>query len=166
MSTARPGWLYDLALCFHLLGAFSLVSGSLLAGVAFEVARRQRSSAEIALILRFARLGALLVMVGTVFAVGFGLWLVDLGDWGYGTPWVDTAIGLIALVAVIGTLGGQRPKTARKLAASLAERNQPPTSELQALLDDRVALALNYLSGLLLLVIVAVMVFKPGSPHS
>jgi hypothetical protein len=118
------------------------------------------------MILRFARLGAFFVVAGTVFAVGFGLWLVDLGNWGYGTPWVDTAIGLVAAVAVLGTLGGQRPKAARKLAAGLAERHQPPTSQLRALLDDRSALALNYLSGILLLAIVAVMVFKPGSPHS
>ncbi len=166
MSGTHPAWLYDLALWCHLLGAFSLVSGSVLAGVALEVARRRGDCAEIALILGLARLGALLVMAGTVFAVGFGLWLVDLGNWGYATPWVDTGIGLLAVVAVLGTLGGQRPKAARKLAAGLAEHHQPPTSQLRALLDDRVALALNYLSGLLLLVIVAVMVFKPGSPHS
>src|ERR1019366_3051096 len=113
-----PAWLYDLALCLHLLGAFSLVSGTVVAGAGFEMARRRTSCAEIALLLGLARIGAVLVVAGTLFAAGFGLWLVDLGHWGYGTPWVDAAIGLLTLVVVIGSIGGQRPKQARKLATS------------------------------------------------
>ena len=35
--------------------------------------------------------------------------------------------------------------------------------ELRALLDGRLALAVNYLSAVLVLAIVALMVFKPGS---
>jgi hypothetical protein len=37
---------------------------------------------------------------------------IALGHWGYATPWVDAAIGLLALVVVIGPVGGQRPKQA------------------------------------------------------
>ena len=45
---------------------------------------------------------------------------MEIGHWGYGTPWVDAAIGLLTLVVVIGSIGGQRPKQARKLATNLA----------------------------------------------
>ena len=160
-----PAWLYDLALCFHLLGAFSLVSGTVVAGVGFEMARRRTNCAEIALLLGLARIGAVLVVAGTLFAAGFGLWLVDLGHWGYGTPWVDAAIGLLTLVVVIGSIGGQRPKQARKLATNHATEDLPPSAELRFLLDDRIAIALNYLAAVALLAIIVLMVVKPGSAH-
>ncbi len=128
-----PAWLFDLALCFHLLGAFSLASGTVVAGVGFEMARRRTSCTEIALLLGLARIGALLVVAGTLFAAGFGLWLVELGHFGYGTPWVDAAIGTLALVVVIGAVGGQRPKQARLLASRLAADGLPSSLELRAL---------------------------------
>ena len=98
--------------------------------------------------------------------LGFGLWLVHLGDWGYGAGWVDVALGLLVLIVVLGAIGGQRPKRARKLAAGLAADGEPVSGDLRALLDDRATLAVNYVSALLLLAIIALMVFKPGAPHS
>ena len=102
---------------------------------------------------------------GVLFAAGFGLWLVALGNWGYGTPWVDAAIGLLTLVAAIGWVGGQRPKVARKLAAALTAQQLPPNTELRALLGDRLSIILNYLATAALLAIIVLMVVKPGSPH-
>jgi uncharacterized membrane protein len=156
----------DVALFFHLLGAFSLVAGMIVAGVAFETARRRDTPAEIALVLGLSRVGVLLVAVGTLLVVGFGLWLVHLGNWGYGAGWVDAALGLFAVTIVLGTVGGQRPKRARVLATRLAADDAPVSAELRALLDHRPTLAANYLSALLLIAIVGLMVFKPGAPHS
>lgn len=156
----------DTALLFHLLGAFLLVAGSVVAGVAFETARRRETPAEIALMLGVTRVGVLLVGVGTLLVVVFGLWLVRLGNWGYGAGWVDTAFGLLVVVAVLGALGGQRPKQARKLASRLAAEHAPANDELRALLHDRATRVLNALSALLLLAIIVLMVFKPGAGHS
>jgi len=156
----------SVALFFHLLGAFSFVAGTIVAGVAFEAARRREMPTEIALLLGLSRIGVLLVGLGTLFVLGFGLWLVKLGDWSYGAGWVDAALGLLAAMVVLGALGGQRPKQARKLAVRLAADGAPASAELRTLLDDRATLAINYLSALLLLAIVALMVFKPGAPHS
>lgn len=156
----------NIALFFHLLGAFAFVAGTIVAGVAFETARRKQTPAEISLLLGLSRIGVLLVAIGTLLVLGFGLWLVHLGHWGYGAGWVDAALGLLAATAVLGAVGGQRPKRARKLAARLTTEGAPVSPELRALLDDRVALTANYLSALLLLALVALMVFKPGAPHS
>jgi len=84
---------------------------------------------------------------------------------GSATPWVDAAIGLLALVIVIGSVGGQRPKQARKLATALAVDDLPPDGRLRALLGDRLAIILNYLAAAALLAIIVLMVVKPGSPH-
>jgi uncharacterized membrane protein len=95
--------------------------------------------------------------------LAFGLWLVHLGHWGYGASWVDASLGLLAATAILGAIGGQKPKQARKLAARLAAEGARTTPELRTLLDRRLARAANYLSPLLLLTIIALMVFKPGA---
>jgi len=156
----------DFALFFHLLGAFLFVAGTAVAGVAFESARRRESPGEIALLLGLARIGALLVVSGMVLVLAFGLWLVHLGDWGYGAGWVDAAIALLVVAALLGAAGGQVPKRARLLASRLAGDGQPVSDELRALLHDRRALAVNYGSALLVLAIVVLMVWKPGASQS
>jgi len=153
----------DWALFFHLLGAFLFVAGVVVAGVAFEVARRRRRPSEVALLLGLTRIGVVLVAAGTLVVVPFGLWLVHLGKFRYGAGWVDAALALFVVVSILGALGGQRPKRARELAARLAREGDEESAELRALLDDRITLAVNYLSAVLVLAIVALMVFKPNS---
>jgi len=152
---------YNLALFLHLLGAMLFVAGIVFAGVGFEAARRRERPAEIALLLGLTRIGVLMVAAGTLLLAIFGLWMVHLGHWGYGSGWVAASIGMYLVALVLGGLGGQRPKQARRLAVQLAEQNAPVNGELRALLDDRLSMAENYGSLLLILVIVAFMVFKP-----
>lgn len=59
----------DLALLFHLLGAFLLVAGTIVAGVGLEAARRREAPAEIALLLGLTRVGVVLVAAGTLLAI-------------------------------------------------------------------------------------------------
>lgn len=151
----------DVALFFHLLGVLAFVSGIVLAGVGFEAARRRDRPAEIALLLSLTRVGALLVALGALVVLGFGLWLVHLGGFSYGAGWIDTAIALYLLALALGGLGGQRPKHARLLASELAARGEAATGELRALLADRLSLAANYGAALCVLAILALMVFKP-----
>jgi len=91
----------------------------------------------------------------------FGLWLVHLGHWGYGSGWVDSAIALYVVALALGARGGHRPRRARLLAAELAQRDAAVDDELRALLDDRGSRAANYGSAAVLLALVALMVFKP-----
>ena len=151
------------ALLFHLLGAFLFVGGMIVAGVAFEAARRRHEPAEIALLLGLTRIGVLFVALGALVVLPVGLWLVHLGRFGYGAGWVDAALALFVAASVLGAIGGQRPKRARKLAVRLAREGAEETDELRALLDDRVTLALNYVLLALVVAIVMLMVFKPGS---
>jgi uncharacterized membrane protein len=151
---------YNFALFFHLLGALLFVGGIVLAGAGFESARRRRQPAEIALLLSVTRIGVLLVAVGGLLVPIFGLWLVHLGHWGYRSGWIDWALALYALALILGAVGGQRPKRARRLAGRLAAADEPANEELRALLDDPVSLATNYASFLVVLGILALMVFK------
>jgi uncharacterized membrane protein len=155
--------MHDLSLLFHLVGAFVLVAGITVAGVAFEAARRRQAPREVALLLALTRVGVLLVAVGTLLALGFGLLLVHLDGVGYGTGWVDASIALFLTALVLGAAGGRRPKQARKLAVAESGHAQS-SAQLRALLDDPLARGLNYLSLALIVAIVVLMVTKPGAP--
>lgn len=151
----------DVLLFFHLLGVLLFVAGIVVAGVAFEEARRRDRVEEIALLLGLTRVGAGLVAVGGLLLFVCGMWLVGRLDIGFGTGWVSAAIALFVLALVLGGVGGQRPKQARKLATQLASEGKSATGELRALLDDRVAQLANYASSALILVVLGLMVFKP-----
>lgn len=153
--------MHDAALFFHLLGALLFAAGIVVAGVAFEAARRRERPVEIALLLGLTRVGVLLVVGGGLLLLGCGLWLVDLDGVGYGAGWIQAAIGLFVLALLLGGYGGQRPKRARRLATRLAEEGAPADAELRTLLDDLLSRVANYASALLVLAILALMVFKP-----
>jgi uncharacterized membrane protein len=150
----------NVALLFHLLGAFLFISGIVLAGVSFEVGRRREQPAEIALILGIARIAVLFVAVGGLLVGVFGLWLVHLGHFGYGSGWVNGAIALFIVVLALGAIGGQTPKRARLLASGLAADGAPVSEELRALLDDKRSRAINYGALVILVAIIVLMVFK------
>jgi uncharacterized membrane protein len=154
--------VHEVALFLHLLGVLLFVAGIVLAGVAFEAARRRQRPAEIVLLLGLTRIGVLLVAGGALLLLGGGLWLVGIeGNVGFRTGWLDAAIALFVLAMALGGFGGQRPKQARLLATRLAEQDAPVGAELRALLDDRISRAVNYTSAALVLAILALMVFKP-----
>ncbi len=153
--------MYKVALFLHLIGALLFFAGIALAGVGAEMARQRERTSDVAALLSIARIGVVLVAAGGVLLPIFGLWLVHLGRWGYGTGWVDWALGLYIAAMVLGGLGGRRPRRARQLATSLAARGEPITEELASLLDDRVSRAINYVSLLLVVAILSLMVFKP-----
>jgi uncharacterized membrane protein len=150
----------NVALFFHLVGAFLFVAGVVLAGVAFEAARRREDPGEIALLLGLARIAVLFVAAGALLAGAFGLWLVHLGHWGYGSGWVVASIALYILTLVLGGVGGQTPKRARLLAARLAADSAPIDAQLRALLDDPRARSANYAALAALIAIIVLMVFK------
>ena len=151
----------DLALFFHLLGALLFVAGLVLAGVAFEVARRREHPSEIALLLGLARIGVVLVGLGTLLLIAFGIWLMQLEHLSYGMRWISTSIALYMVALGLGAVGGRRPKQARRLAATLGSENGPARAELRSLLNDPVSRAANYASAGLVVAILVLMVFKP-----
>ena len=119
---SRSGQI-ELALFFHVLGAILFAGGAIVAGVAFEAARRRTAPAEVALLLGLARSGAVLLGLGGAVVLGFGLWLVELASVGFGTAWVQAALGLYAAAFVLGGIGSRGPRRARLLAARLAREN-------------------------------------------
>jgi hypothetical protein len=120
-ATDRQRYSVESAALFcHLLGAFLLVGGMVVTGATFEAARRAQAPQQVATLLGLARVGALLVVAGTLLAVAFGLWLVDLGGFDYGAGWVDAALTALVISVVLGAAGGGDRS---KLAGSQSKRS-------------------------------------------
>lgn len=153
--------MYEWALFFHLLGAFSFFAGLTVAAVGQTAARRRTRPSEIALLLGAARWGVLLVGLGTALVLGFGFWLVHLAGYGF-EGWVVAALALLGLALVAGGIGGQAPKRARRLADRLSQEDEP-SPELERLLNSRAADALNVTAAAAAIAILVLMVWKPGA---
>ena len=152
---------YKLALFVHLLGVVLLAAGMGAAAAGLERARRRELPGEVAALLGVARVAVVLVGLGSLALLAGGFWLIDVGAYDLGDAWVSASLGLFLLAALLGALGGRRPKRARLHAERLARERATADAELRRLLDDRVALVLNYASALVMLAVLALMVSKP-----
>ena len=146
------------ALLFHLVGVVLLFSGLTLAAAALVAARRREAPGEIAALLGLTRSGVALLAAGALLLVGTGLWLVEIWDGVYslGDGWIAGSLGLLLLSFVLGAIGGQRPKQARRLAEAGGGE------ELRRLLDDRRSDAFNYAAAIAVTAALVLMVWKPG----
>lgn len=156
----RSHWL----LFLHIAGAFLVLGGATMAAIFNVEAMRRELPSEIAALFRLTQFAAISVMVGMTVALIFGLWLVaDLDFVGWGDAWVIIALVLWVVANALGSSGGRREKATRELAERLATQGDQPSQELRARLRDPVTLALSYGSGAVVIAILALMIWKPGS---
>jgi uncharacterized membrane protein len=152
-------WLIAL----HVTGAFLLLGGGVLAAVLSVAAQRSERPSEIALFLGLTRVAVVAIGIGALLTLVLGLWLVSDADYSFGEAWIILSLVLWLGSMGAGGAGGARDKETRLLAQKLATEANEMTPELRARLRDPLALALSYGSGLALVVVLALMVWKPGS---
>ena len=154
---------YDWLLFLHMTGAFLVIGGAVMAGVFnFSAVRSERPS-DVVLFFRFARLAVTAIGVGMVLTLGFGLWLVHDAGYGWGETWIVLALVLWVLSNAMAGIGGNREKQVRQLAERLTAEGDVPSPELSARLRDPVWLALSWGSGIFVIAILALMIWKPGA---
>jgi len=154
----------DWLLLFHLLGAFSFVAGATVAAVGQLETLRRRKPSEVALLLGVTRWGVLLVGVGALATIVFGAWLVaDRPYWAVDQAWISWALALWVASVVLGAIGGRPARHTRELAERLVAEGDAPSAELDRAVRDPLSLALSSASGLIVLAIVVLMVWKPGA---
>jgi uncharacterized membrane protein len=154
----------DWALLLHLAGFALLFSGMIVAAAAHSGARRRESRREIAALLALTRKGVVLVAAGSLVIVTSGLWLIELseGVFSLGDGWIAGTLGLLALAFVLGGIGGQRLKRARKLAEDPKHEGDSAEREMRSLLDDPLSRVLSYAAALMIVAGLVIMVWKPG----
>jgi uncharacterized membrane protein len=154
---------YDWLLALHVTGAFSLVAGSVAAGTLNVLAIRSNVPSESALLLGLIKKAVILIGVGVVLTLVLGLWLVHHVGYSYGEFWVWGAVVLWVISNALGGMGGRRQERARELAERLAAEGDAPSDELRALLRDPRGNAMSYGAGLATLLILVLMIWKPGA---
>jgi uncharacterized membrane protein len=150
-------------LALHVTGAFLFLGGVFFSGIFSVLAYRAKRPSEVALYLGLVRYAVAGFIAGTVLTLGLGLWLVHNRGFSYGSFWVIASIVLLVAASVVGKRGGEREGKTRLRAIDLAKAGDAMTPELTARLRDRLTIALSWSAGLAGLVILALMIWKPGA---
>ena len=157
---------YDWLLFFHVGSAFALVSALVvfwsIAVAAWNVDRPVESLRY----FRIARPANVLVVIGTMGTLIFGIWLaIDADAYKVWDGWVLIALVLWFVASGTGQRGGQTYAEAAKLAAGLdgQGRGDQPSEELRVKLQDRRAMWLNIVSSVAVVLILIDMIYKPGA---
>ncbi len=154
---------YEWMLALHVTGAFLFLGGGVLAAIVSVIARGQTKPSEIAALLRIARIAVPLVGVGAILTLTLGFALVGHGhEFRLSAPWVLLAIILWIAAMALGGIGGKADRETRQLAERLASEGDQPSAELSARLRNPKNLILSRGSGVLVIIILALMVWKPG----
>ena len=148
---------------FHVTGAFLLLGGGAIAAALNLSALGRDRPSEIVLLFGLIRIAVVAIAAGTALAFVFGLWLVHEAGYGYFDGWVVAAFVLLIVANALGGAGGKRDEKTARLARELSAAGDAPSPELQARVRDPISLALSYGSGLVLVAVLALMVWKPGA---
>jgi len=154
---------YHWLLVFHMAGAFLVLGAAMLAGIFNVAAMRRERPSEVVVLYRLTQIAVRSITIGLVVALAFGIWLVaDLDFVKWSNAWVIIALILWVVASALGGIGGRREEETRRFAEKLAAEGDAPSTELRARLRDPVTLALSWGSGLVVVAILAIMIWKPG----
>jgi uncharacterized membrane protein len=154
---------YDWLLVFHLFGAFLLLSGAVSIQIFSAIAIGRERPGEVAFFFNLGRVAEAAVNVGAIAVLVFGLWLAHNVGYGYGQGWIVASIVLWVVASALGGFGGKRYAEARKEAQRVARTGDAPTPELEGMKKDPLAFVLSSASGVAMVTILVLMIWKPGA---
>lgn len=147
----------------HVTAAFFFVGGSVAAAVLNTMAIRSERPSETAYLLRLVRVTLPVIGLGVAGTLAFGIWLWSERGYGIGSGWIWASLALWVVANALGGRGGRHQERARKLAEQLSASGDASSGELRALLRDPAGNAMSWLAGLATLLILVLMIWKPGS---
>jgi uncharacterized membrane protein len=156
---------YDWLLFLHVLSAFALVASLVLYTTLIAVLWNKDVPSEAVRLFRIQRVGDVLVAVGSIGVLIFGIWLaIDVDGYEVWDGWVIAALVLWLVMGAFGSRTGKLYNAARDRAVALArDESDAPSLELRAMIQDRRALWLH-VAGIVTVVLLLIdMVFKPGA---
>ena len=156
---------YDWLLFLHVASAFALVAALVLYTVLIAVVWNKDVPGDVARLFRISKVGDVLIAVGSIGVLVFGIWLaIDVDGYEVWDGWVIAAIVLWLVMGALGSRTGKIYNAARDRARTLArEGNNAPNAELQAMVQDRRGLWLHVAGIVTVVVLLIDMVWKPGA---
>jgi uncharacterized membrane protein len=155
----------DWMLALHVLSAFAWVAGIILFWVLIVAVRRTDTPEGTIRTEPVAKVGNAAVGIGMVGTIVIGLWLVfSVGDYDIWDGWIIAAL----VLWVISLPLGQRTGAAFMQGMTKAQELQTaghtgPSAELLALNRTSSGVILHFLWSVVVLLILIVMIWKPGA---
>jgi uncharacterized membrane protein len=155
----------DWLLAFHLLSAFALVAATTLFWVFIFTVRRTDLPEQVASVARLVPVGTVVVAVGSLGTIVFGIWLaIALDGIQVWDGWVIAAIVLWAIATETGRRSD--PEFAPVVARGrelVAAGQTAPDPELRRLATANRGLLFASISTLAVLLVLIDMIWKPGA---
>jgi uncharacterized membrane protein len=156
---------YDWLLFLHVFSAFALVAALTLYTVLIVSVWNKDVPGDVARLFSLQRVGDVLVGVGSIGVLVFGIWLaIDVKGYELWDGWIIAALVLWFVMGALGSRTGKIYKAVRDRARALVrEGDNAPSAELRALVQNRQGLWLHAASVLVVLLLLIDMIFKPGA---
>ena len=156
---------YDWLLFLHVASAFALVAALVLYTVLIAVVWNKDVPTDVARLFRISKMGDVLIAVGSIGVLVFGIWLAIEDDrYKLWDGWVIAALVLWLVMGALGSRTGKIYNAARDRARSLVrEGNNSPNAELRVLVQDRSGLWFHTGGVIVVLLLLIDMIFKPGA---
>ncbi|HTI35069.1 MAG TPA: DUF2269 family protein [Miltoncostaea sp.] len=156
--------LDDWILALHLLAAFALVASMVGFWVVVVAARTADRPSGVAGALRMSLPLVILNGVGAIGTLVFGIWLaLSVDDYRIWDGWIIAAILLWMLSGATGGRAGREYGQVAEQAARLAADGDAPDQGLSAAMRNPRAAGLLAVSSVAAIVILILMVWKPGA---
>lgn len=150
---------YEIYKALHVVLAVVWVGGGTAFTIMAVLADRARATAELPVIAKYATFfGERIFTPAGILVLGFGIAMVEKGDLGWSTFWLDFALVVWALSFAVGA--GVLGPTAKKIHKAFAASHGAMTPEIEKLID-RIVLVARF-DVVLLLLIVVDMTAKPS----
>jgi uncharacterized membrane protein len=156
---------YDWLLFLHLLAAFAVVAAIVIYTFIIAISRGLDVPSDVVRLFRISRVADVLVAVGVVGVLVFGIWLaIERDEYHPWDGWVVAAIVLWVLFGAIGQRAGKVYEAARDRARALvAEGRDAPSAELNAMIRSSTGLALQLTAIVIVIAFLVDMIYKPGA---
>lgn len=157
--------LDDWILALHVLSAFAMASTLVLYWVLVVAMRDIDAASDTLSYGRLATTGNRVVIAGSVGTLVFGLWLaISKPEYQPWDGWVIAAIVLWGASGFTGSRAGTEYTKPFTRAQELLETGQDPApGELRTLNRSSSGLVMHTLSSILIVLLLAVMIWKPGA---
>jgi uncharacterized membrane protein len=156
--------LYDWLLFLHVLAAVALVAALVLYTFLIAVSWNLDVPSHVVRVFHLTRTGDVLVGVGSIGVLVFGIWLaIDVDGYELWDGWILAAIVLWVVLGAVGSLTGKAYNAVRDRAKALAAEGNAPSSELNAMLRSSRGLMLHTVAVVVTLALLVDMIYKPGA---
>lgn len=156
--------LNDWILALHLLAAFSLVAAEVAFTSMIVSLWKTDSTRRVSSLMLVSRAATVMVVVGTLGTIVFGIWLsISKDPYDPWDAWVIIAIVLWAVASGLGQQAGSAYGSAALEAAKLAEAGTERDPGLTATFGPSRAFWMHLASNIAIILILIDMVWKPGA---